>query len=115
MRHEHLVVTVDSGTKAHIEEDLDPGETVEAWVADAIDAKLATEQVEGEKEGEKESEETGASEAIRADSDGIEASNQSEAGDEVVGRGDAETNPDDSDGTDDDYDEGFEYVDDCAI
>lgn len=101
MRHEHLVVTVDSGTKARIEEDLDSGETVEAWVADAIDAKLA--------------EEAGSSEVIRADSD------ETEAGDEVVEGGDEteasddETTTGDSDQTDDEYDEGFEYVDDCAI
>jgi hypothetical protein len=103
MRHEHLMVTVDSGIKVRIEEDLDPGETVEAWVADAIDAKLADEEAES-------------SEAIRADSDGVEASD-----DERKPDGD-KTNPDgdtlkidDSDETTDGYDEGFEYVDDCSI
>jgi IS4 transposase len=76
MRHEHLVVTVESGTKARIEDDLDPGETVEAWVADAIEEKLAGESTPGE-------------------SDDLTRDDRPEEHDE--------------------YDEGFEYVDDCSI
>lgn len=43
MRHEHLVVTVEAGTKARVDDDLGPGESLEAWVADAIERKLAEE------------------------------------------------------------------------
>lgn len=93
MRHEHLVVTVESGTKARIEDDLDPGETVEAWVADAIEGKLASEGATGRETADR-----------KAGDDRIGESDDSEDGGECDEREDA-----------DDYDEGFEYVDDCAI
>lgn len=40
MRHEHLVVTLDTATKTRVLESLGEGESVEAWVADAIESKL---------------------------------------------------------------------------
>jgi hypothetical protein len=82
MRHEHLVVTVESGTKARIEDDLDPGKTVEAWVADAIDEKLSGESTPRESDDPTQDHPT-------RDDDGTEEH--------------------------DEYDEGFEYVDDCSI
>ena len=72
MRHEHLVVTIEAGTKERIDADLDAGESLEAWVADAVERKL-------------DGKETDASDATDEASDA------------------------------DDYEEGFEYVDDCAI
>ncbi|WP_137283855.1 hypothetical protein [Halorussus salinisoli] len=87
MRHEHLIVTVESGTKERIDADLDAGESLEAWVADAVELKLA----ETEREDETDEKLDARHDRIDADEDGTD--------DEAT----------------DDYDEGFEYVDDCAI
>ena len=46
MRHDHIVVTLDADDKSEIEADLDAGETVEAWVADAVERKLAESNAE---------------------------------------------------------------------
>ncbi|WP_158058088.1 hypothetical protein [Halorussus halophilus] len=40
MRHEHIVVTLDAETKRRVLDSLGDGESVEAWVADAIESKL---------------------------------------------------------------------------
>jgi hypothetical protein len=75
VRHEHLVVTVDSGIKERIDADLGAGESLEAWVADAIERKLDRGTAESRSDG-----------------------SASASGDDRA-----------------EYDEGFEYVDDCGI
>ncbi|WP_276300078.1 hypothetical protein [Halorussus lipolyticus] len=95
MRHEHLVVTVEAGRKERIDADLDAGESLEAWVADAIDQKLARQSRSESAEGDADSSAGGGSPPAD-DSDGDRAGT-------------------DSDREGDDYDEGFEYVDDCGI
>ena len=122
MRHEHLLVTVEADTKADIEADLDGGETVEAWIADAIETKLDAE-VRGDGEGNEAGEarhakrpggdDPGESSDERRESDGGER-----WVDRRESRGESGTEgfDDYGDGGDgDDYDEGFEYVDDCSI
>lgn len=41
MRHDHLVLTVDADTRDRIGAHLDDGESIDDWVRDAIDRKLA--------------------------------------------------------------------------
>ena len=93
MRHDHIVVTLDPDSKARIRDDLDAGESVEAWVADAVERKLDGDASESDREG---------------DGDGMDAGEGEEDG------RDAEEI--EEDGTDyEDERGGYEFVDDCAI
>ncbi|MFC4550647.1 MULTISPECIES: hypothetical protein [Halorussus] len=121
MRHEHLLVTVEADTKADIEADLDGGETVEAWIADAIETKLdAAEREEENAAGETEA----VDRTDRTDREERDERRRSDDGERWVdGRtsrdGGTDGFDDYGDGNDgygdDDYDEGFQYVDDCSI
>lgn len=124
MRHEHLVVTVEAGLKDRIDDDLDSGESLESWVADAIERKLAENETERRDPrragGEPSSPERGTTDRERdtrfgtRDDDG--RGGRGDGGDDESGNGDAFDRRRDG-GFDDagDYDEGFEYVDDCSI
>ena len=118
VRHEHLVVTVEAGLKERIDADLGAGESLESWVADAIEQKLDRNAAGSD---------SGDSDPDR--SDPTDSGLGSEFADITdLGAGDSDsseaTSSDraDGDGTEsvdepgrDEYDEGFEYVDDCAI
>jgi hypothetical protein len=157
MRHEHLVVTVEADTKERIDDDLEPGESLEAWVADAVERKLADARGSGPAGAGPDGEGTGRNDGSsrRASGEGT-GRNDGESGRSGggAGRRDAAVDPsrqaggegaaeewfesggsesagDDTDGESDDgddsldrrfeggdgddCDEGFEYVDDCAI
>ncbi|UPV98830.1 hypothetical protein M0R88_09825 [Halorussus gelatinilyticus] len=123
MRHEHLVVTVEADTKARIDERLDGGESLEAWVADAIERKLDDEHTATDDDAaarfgdaaadtdpdDSDSDRDG-SDRFDFDRDRADASDSGPA--DFVPRDD-DSGADRDDG--DDYDEGFEYVDDCSI
>jgi hypothetical protein len=104
VRHEHLVVTVDSGIKQRIDADLDAGESLEAWVADAIERKLAAEGRDADERCDREAEVRRDDRAGRPDSD--DRARRADGDDRAT-----EAGSDDRD----EYDEGFEYVDDCGI
>ncbi|WP_135826350.1 hypothetical protein [Halorussus ruber] len=129
VRHEHLVVTVEAGRKERIDANLDAGESLEAWVADAIEEKLAREagdDSDGPGPGDSEFAGSGP-----GDSDSLgSAPDDSEYADIIeLGETDADGSKSGDSGdsdrstiesgekpdADDGYDEGFEYVDDCAI
>jgi len=127
MRHEHLVVTVEADTKARIDDHLDGGESLEAWVADAIEQKLADEEDEADdaaaRFGDAAASAEGESDADRGESDPLafdrdEADSSDSGPADFVPRDDSGVDSDDCNGTPDDaddYGEGFEYVDDCSI
>lgn len=119
VRHEHLVVTVEADLKERIDADLGAGESLEAWVADAIQQKLDQETA---RSNSTDSAESNSAEPDSANSDADST--------DIVGLGETDANspesatPDhsgertefgDERDPDDEYDEGFEYVDDCAI
>ncbi|WP_135852113.1 hypothetical protein [Halorussus salinus] len=124
MRHEHLVVTVEADTKARIDDHLDGGESLEAWVADAIERKLADEE-----DADDAAARFGDAAASADESDADRGKRDPHAFDrgetdpsdsdppDFVPRDDSGADPedDDYDGGPDDYGEGFEYVDDCSI
>ncbi|WP_435180198.1 hypothetical protein [Halorussus sp. AFM4] len=130
MRHEHLVVTVEAGLKDRIDDDLDEGESLEAWVADAVERKLADDgadepAADGERGGDGRrggrSERSGRAERGNGrGSDGRDRAGGGTSADSgrdsgsrfATGRVRDESEGDDGD---DDYDEGFEYVDDCGV
>lgn len=97
MRHDHIVVTLDPDSKARIRADLDAGESVEAWVADAVERKLDEDGSREDGSREDGSREDGSHEDgdDGADEDGIEEA-------EVETDAEDERN-------------GYEFVDDCAI
>jgi hypothetical protein len=120
MRHEHLVVTVESGLKDRIDDDLDAGETVEAWVADAIERKLAADEDERRDPLRAADEATATErEPTRRDGDGESKSWRDGERGRRARDGDREASNDGNEALEpsdgDDYDEGFEYVDDCSI
>lgn len=125
MRHEHLVVTVEADTKERIDDDLDAGESLEAWIADAVERKL-----DGEDRREADATDRGAgsgdedidripSRRAREDEaedgwfDGDAGSRR--GGDADGGRFGRDGDGSNDDRADDGDDKGFEYVDDCAI
>ncbi|NEU57888.1 hypothetical protein [Halorussus sp. MSC15.2] len=126
MRHEHLVVTVEAGLKERIDADLESGESLESWVADAVERKLAAESEEGDDaEGVREHDEDRGVESGR-EPDGRRGGPPDRDRDDGRGVGtghrgwngtarDRASDGDDADESGDDYDEGFEYVDDCGI
>ncbi|NHN57547.1 MULTISPECIES: hypothetical protein [Halorussus] len=129
MRHEHLVVTVEAGLKDRIDDDLDGGESLESWVADAVERKLAAEDetaagggrggdVErggrGDRGGRADRGSDGRDRAGGNAADGERGRNSGSRFATGGGRGENEADAGDGDERDD-YDEGFEYVDDCAI
>ncbi len=119
MRHEHLVVTVEADTKARIDDHLDGGESLEAWVADAIERKLADEETDdsaarfgdaaASAASDSDDRDRGESDPLAFDRD--EADSSDSGPPDFVPRDDSGADPEDAD----DYDEGFEYVDDCSI
>jgi hypothetical protein len=121
VRHEHLVVTVEADTKERIDADLGAGESLEAWVADAVERKLDRETAgsdsgpagsgpdrSGSTDSGLGSEFADITDLGEGDSDSSEATSS----DRADGDG---TESGDEPGRTDEYDEGFEYVDDCAI
>lgn len=115
MHHEHLVVTVEADTKARIDDHLDGGESLEAWVADAIERKLADESAATDDDAA-----TGFGDAAAGAGDDPGGSDRygfdrDEADSSDSGPADFVPRDDDSGADPDGYDEGFEYVDDCAI
>ncbi|MFC4448962.1 hypothetical protein [Halorussus aquaticus] len=125
MRHEHLVVTVEAGLKERIDADLDPGESLESWIADAVERKLAAESDEGDDaEGVRERDgDRGVGGGRDPDSRRGGPPDRDRDGGRGVGAGrrgrngtarDSASDGDDADESGD-YDEGFEYVDDCGI
>lgn len=44
MRHQHVTVTLEAETVEQIEAELDSGETVSAWIADAARGRLQTDE-----------------------------------------------------------------------
>lgn len=126
MRHEHLVVTVEAGIKERIDDDLDGGESLESWVADAIEQKLTDDEPERPDPRRAGGEPpTSGSEATGRERDSgfgtsDDARNRRTSGGGDDGRGgdafdrDRDDGFGESDGGDD-YEEGFEYVDDCSI
>jgi hypothetical protein len=132
MRHEHLVVTVEAGLKERIDEDLDGGESLEAWVADAIERKLAAAEREeqdhraGDGESVPERRRSGGDPDGRFRRERDDGSRGGASGGDAGDEGDGTDRGDGGDGSErwgddkygdggDDYDEGFEFVDDCSI
>lgn len=136
MRHEHLVVTVEAGVKERIDDDLDAGESLESWVADAIERKLertetghsdpariddrgspaesgATGSGPKERFGTSSDDERSGRKGGGDDGDNTDDGDEAEDGDDLFGR--TRDVGFDGGGEDDEYDEGFEYVDDCSI
>ena len=116
MRHGHIVVTLDSETKAEIQSVLDAGESVDAWVADAIEAKLADDRGdETEAEDEKGQGRDGEA-SIERDVAAGDRDDRWRGGDERDGDA-GHDGGDERDGDDerDDATPEYEYVDDCGI
>jgi len=130
VRHEHLVVTVEAGRKERIDANLDAGESLEAWVADAIEEKLAREagddsdspgpddsEFAGSGPGDSDSPGSAPDDSEYADiiELGGEDPDSSESADSTDGSDSSTIESGEKPDADDSYDEGFEYVDDCAI
>lgn len=126
MRHEHLVVTVEAGIKERIDADLEPGESLESWVADAVERKLAEKSDEGDDAEGGDERDTGGGVGAAPKRDGRRGGASDRDRDEGRGVGadrhgwngtarDPARDGDDAAESGDDYDEGFEYVDDCGI
>ena len=121
VRHEHLVVTVEADAKERIDADLGAGESLESWVADAIEQKLDR-KAAGSDSGDSDPDRSDSthsglgSEFVDITDLGAEDSDSSESGTSDRADGDR-TESGEEIGRDesDEYDEGFEYVDDCAI
>ena len=93
MRHDHIVVTLDPDSKARIRADLDAGESVEAWVADAVERKLDGDASESGRGGDGGGMDAGEDEGVEED----ETDAETDEMDYEAERG------------------GYEFVDDCAI
>jgi hypothetical protein len=116
VRHEHLVVTVEADIKERIDADLDAGESLEAWVADAVEQKLNREAARPDFADAAETESSDSDSDSDADiiDLGEAGANSSESATPDHSPDDT-TDPGDELDSGDEYDEGFEYVDDCAI